>query len=55
VCFVLIPLGSIFRVLFANFYLTRALFLNFLAPVLMLRMVLLSVSIVIFLKLPVLS
>ena len=54
VFFVLTLLGSIFRVLFANFFLSRGLFHNFLVLVRMLRMVLLSANIATFLKLPVL-
>jgi hypothetical protein len=45
VFFVLTLLGSIFQVLFANFFLNRALYHNFLVLVRMLRMVLLSADI----------
>jgi len=46
--------GNIFRVLFANFFLSKELSHNFLVLVRTLRMVLLSVNIVTFLKLLVL-
>ena len=52
--FVLILLGSIYLEHFVSFFLSKALLLNSLVPVLMLRMVSLSVSIVICLRLPVL-
>jgi hypothetical protein len=47
-------LGSIFLVLFINFFFSRALFLSFLVLVRTLKMVLLSTNIATFLKLPVL-
>ena len=49
--FVLILLGSIYLELFVSFFLSKALLLNSLVLVLMLRMVSLSVSIVICFRL----